>query len=226
MSLLLAACLLVRIDGSSTVSLASGETVGVTWTAGAYPGNSGDVIVSVKRRAMVSRVSVRLPADSWTEADVPARPAALLSLSPTKHEAILDLTLSVASGVYGYRRVLTYKVSPSGKTLLQSVGKPIEFSDFGSWRRLGHDTVEVWDALPDPSLAHHAPHRYILTRLTQLKADNKVLHKKKTKHSYAVTWSSEPKSQVAIPVKNDPLRELGSRWTWWGEPWSKPRRGK
>ncbi len=215
---LLIAVLLSPPAGHSEIKLPSGIVVEANWVPGSYPGGNGSTEVVVKDGKNIRKEAVPLASDSWPELDAPVRPAALLTPGTKTTEAVLDLTLSIESGVYGYRRVQTYKVSPRDKKLLNPVGKPVEFSDFGSWRRVDLKTIEYWDAISDDSVAHHAPHRYRLTRVTQGASENKVLLTEKTRKSYLATWESSLTAPISIPSKDDPLRELGSAWTWWGEP--------
>ncbi len=215
---LLTAILLSPPVGHSEIKLSSGIVVEANWVPGSYPGGNGSMEVVVTDNRNVRKEAVPLASDSWPDLDAPVRPAALLTPGTKTTEAVLDITLSIESGVYGYRRVQTYKVSPRDKKLLNPVGKPVEFSDFGSWRRVDPQTIEYWDAIWDDSEAHHAPHRYGLTRVSQSASGHKVLLTEKTRKSYLFTWESSLTAPTSVPSKDDPLRELGSAWTWWGEP--------
>lgn len=204
---------------STQVNLADDLAVSAVWHAGSFPGSSGKVELIVKDGTKFRREKIDLPRDSWPEQDAPQRPTASLSRSVNKEEAILDLTLAIESGVYGYRRVRSYRVTPRKARLLTRVGEPIEISDLGSWRRISERKIEFWDAILKNDEAHHAPHYYRLTQLLQSPSKNSITCVVKTKKRYAFNWFSESSAKATrVPADKDPLRELGTAWTWWGEP--------
>lgn len=218
--------LLLTPQGHSQINLTNALTVQAEWRPGSYPGGNGSVVLTVTDGAEVKREAIPLPSDSWPELDAPERPAALFSAGSNKEEAILDLTLSIESGVYGYRRVLSYLVTPRKGRLLTPIGEPFEFSDFGSWRRISSREIEFWDMVWNEDEAHQAPHRYSLTRILQSASGNKTVSVVKTKDSYEFSWDSTSNSKAnPVPTEKDPLRELGTAWTWWGEPVFKSKVG-
>ncbi len=161
--------------------------------------------------------NLKLPSEAWPQADYAGRPAAMLSPDTRAGRAVLDLTLCVESGVYGYRRVISYLIQVSKNNLLVPLGQPFEFSDFGSWRRLGPRRVEYWDADFQEPLAHRAPHHYKLVEIIQATAGNRVLSSRKTKKTYNCSWESDPNLRESnIRRDSDPLQEFKSQWIWWG----------
>lgn len=217
MTSLVIAVLMSIPSGHSAIKLSSGIFVEASWYPGSASGRRGSIIVSVKDGKKFRKETVPLASNSWPELHVPQRPPALLTPGIKEAEAVLDLTLSVESGAYGYKRVVTYSLTPLAKKLLNPIGRPFEFSDHGSWRRLNHHTIEYWDSIWDETLSHQAPHPYKLTRISQGTTVNKILSVRQTTRKYNFIWYSDQKAQSSFFIKGDPLRELGSKWTWWGE---------
>lgn len=201
----------------SQIETRDGEFVSAHWMCGSSPSDPGSLVVRVQTKGEVRLEVVTVDDDAWLTHDLHEKPAALLTTRGNLKGAVLDVTVSIESGVYGYRRVCTYLVDPLGDQILKLFGKPIEFSDFGSWRRISPDTLEFWEADWSEEIAHQASHRYVLSRLKQSYKGNTIVTGHRTKLRYRVDLDSHLyNAKPELPLNEDPLRELGSRWTWWG----------
>ncbi len=161
---------------------------------------------------------VPIPPNTWMNSDSAAIwPVAKFSRGQKSDCPLLSLTLSLESGVYGYKKVLLYRVNCRNfrRISLSAVGE-FEFSDFGSWTMVGNASILTWDAdLSDGP--HQGPHPYVFRWLAIGKSVRQV-SKKRSMKSYNPGWDANGARPISILTRNDPLRELGLRWKWWGQP--------
>lgn len=126
---------------------------------------------------------------------------------------VLALTEDVQSGVFGYKRARFFRVAWKKKTL-KELGS-LEYSDFGSWCFVGRGRIRWWDAYWSVG-PHQGSHRYKVCECG-LWPKLHPISVGYTKRSYNPDYQVEGGDPRHVSAKNDPLREFGLRWKWWGE---------
>lgn len=216
----LSACLSIAIlTGTKSVKVEtqSGIDVVTQWQCGSSPSWPGSLTLFTQSKGNQRSINLAMDSDAWLPQDIVEKPAVLLTPILGTDHVILDVTMAIESGVYGYRRMKSFRINPMQSGLVEPIGEEIEFSDFGSWRRIDPKTIEFWEADWSEEIAHQAPHRYMLTRLNLSGTKNAVVSRQTTKKRYRVDADSYWHSgQIEIEPSQDPLREMGSSWTWWG----------
>ena len=201
-------------DETRTILLKGGDQLRVVVS---HHGTDRCQLLRISRGEVVQRAKVPVPKNCHLMTDNSAvRPIAILTGRSRSSLPILCLTLQEESGVYGYRKVLVLRVDCSGPRMLEplSLGS-FEFSDFGSWTLASKTLIMTWDA--DLSTGpHHGRHLYIFRWLSIRKGlpIKQTLHSKWT---YNPDWQSDGNRPLIIQKGNDPLRELGMQWRWWGQ---------
>lgn len=182
-------------------------------------GRAGSVSLSVTtpdgRR---TKRSIPMPNEMWPDTDDERlQPVAMLTRGTRAGETIVDLTLQEVSGVYGYRGLMSYRILTGAHGIVRFSGSILaEFSDFGSWTRISPSLIEFWDA--DLSEApHEGPHHYWVKQIRRAARGMAVVRKLRSMRAYDRGWTQDGLRPSAIEADNDPLREFGGEWRWWGE---------
>ena len=213
-AILLASVLSVNIDERQQIEVGKRLSLQAYITYG-RPGFCRFFLVD--QRHTVTRIALPIPKGCWMESDnVGTRPVAVFGRGSQDDQPLIYLTLDEESGVYGYRKVLIFRLDCSdGRQIRPSMIGNFEFSDFGSWTAIGKDKVLTWDA--DLSGGpHEGAHQYVFRWLKVGERLSTILEQR-SKKKFNPGWLDNGNRPVAITKENDPLGELGKKWRWWGQ---------
>lgn len=142
----------------------------------------------------------------------PSRPAAMV-LRASGHKWLALTLVCSDSGPAMKRQVVL--VRDDGRALSPvDDGRSLQFSEPGSWHQEG-DTLYCWNG-GHTGLGPGAARRYTLDayRLTKQGGLTR-LKRRETKKLYGMDWLNQSLDE---PSKDeDPLREFGMVWRWWGD---------
>ncbi|MCW3060084.1 MAG: hypothetical protein JWQ02_1905 [Capsulimonas sp.] len=179
-----------------------------------YLSASADMTISWRGRNSRLQQMVKFPSGWWPTHDsiAPQRPKAFLWLD--KSEPSLVIVAGRASGVYDIQAPVIFTLHNNRWRLTSVDPTRTEFTDRGSFYVLGN-SLYVWDYGMESGYAHQAPQHYWIK--TFVIKDNRLVksHIRTTHSRYTIT--AEYPAPTKYPANNDPLREFGLRWRWWGE---------
>jgi len=207
-----------------TFQLAGTPAIRVTVPAGAVCDDNGNFT------AAQSTVVIR-----WTEGQIDCRQAVKLpakwapwtSNTPLSYEPTAVSwpgrpfpTIVVAafreSGMYGVRAPIVMELHRCRWEVVNRRPEMQEFTNRGSFFIRG-SRLYVWDYEADRQRAHATPQRYWL-KTYRLRGDQLVLTRvRRTRRRYPSSDLESFADPKPIPIANDPLREFGLRFHWWGQ---------
>ena len=91
-----------------------------------------------------------------------------------------------------------------------------EFSDFGSWYQVDENTIVYWDMVLKDDESHEESHQYQITWVEFTATESRIKRAITTKKKYDPGWGANGNRPLKIDELDDPLREVGLRWRWWG----------
>lgn len=177
-------------------------------------GRSGCISIRLRSGRGHRVYRVPLPSEVWPDS-VDSRTWPVAIPATLGGAPCLLLVLHQVSGVYGYRGVWVLRLGDVVHGQAQLREPMFEFSDFGSFR-LNGSTFTYWDAdLNEPP--HEGAHRFVMVTLSYGSSTPQVSSRLTTKRRYDPGWDPSGHRPRMVLPSNDPLREFGLRWCWWGE---------
>jgi len=119
--------------------------------------------------------------------------------------------------LYEFARVYCYKLRGCHWLPLTNVGGVPEFSARGSFKPM-RSGIRVWDIYYDLDYAHMDYQRYDIWKYRVEGETLALITRVRTRRRYAPerTGSAVLYIPDKVPLADDPLREFGLEWTWWG----------
>jgi hypothetical protein len=126
---------------------------------------------------------------------------------------ILWCLQSGLTGVYEYAEIKFWQWNGSSWTAMPS--KELSFSNRGGFFIDGN-VLRLFDFIYDTSRAHWDSHAYSLKEYKIEKNSIKLISSRQTKRRYSPEGDGGYPVPEIVEPKNDPLREFGLKWKWWG----------
>jgi|GEM_PF-3654788 len=190
----------------------------ITATAAYRPGDEHPgCYLEIQRQGRDRCFSVKLEPDSWPLTEPQRRvPTFLFRRSDGGQELWLFATVYCESGSYDYRQVIPIQIDPS-ETHPMRYGHRFEFSGVGGWYPLRSHQVVTWDGELFVHGPHSAPHPFDIRFIRVDGRGDGVYRTFHTRRDYN-PCDGDPISESKYPLaKDDPLREIGLHWIWWGD---------
>ncbi|MGI8923497.1 MAG: hypothetical protein ACR2HJ_05565 [Fimbriimonadales bacterium] len=128
------------------------------------------------------------------------------------------LVVAAQVGVHEEAQIILWRWD--GRAWTPLPGPTPIFSNRGSFFAKG-DRLFVWDFDYDTNRGHWDSHHYILREFRVTGSAISQVSSKKTKRKYSPEGPGGYPVPEIVAKENDPLREFGMRWQWWGQkaPW-------
>jgi hypothetical protein len=184
---------------------------------GNFTAAQSTVVIRWAERQIDCRQAVKLPAQwaPWTN-DTPlsSQPTAL-SWPGHRYPKII-VTAFRDSGVYGIRAPVVLEMRRGRWEVVNRSPDVQEFTNRGLFFIRG-SRLYVWDYEADSLHPHTAPQRYWL-KTYRVRGSRLVLTRKRmTRRRYPSYDLNSFPDRRPIPAADDPLREFGLRFHWWGQ---------
>ncbi|MBX3119045.1 MAG: hypothetical protein KF784_08270 [Fimbriimonadaceae bacterium] len=192
---------------------------GKGFTATCYtdtPFKTGTVAIRTTSPKGTHRIQLTLPSGTWPDDHGSRKFRPILFSRVISSKTILFVTLAEESGVYGYSQIVPYELTASGPKILKS-SNDLSFSDYGGWGPTSRG-LYMWDYLYLPDVEPHGgPHKYQLFEFELRNGKFKRVGIHTTKKKYYPESVADWVGEASVSKKNDPLREFGLKWRWWGQ---------
>jgi hypothetical protein len=130
-----------------------------------------------------------------------------------RENPVLWCLVSDLTGVYEYADIKFW--SWSGSAWRQMPTDELSFSNRGGFYFEGN-VLRLFDFVYDTDRAHWDSHFYSLKEYKVDPTSLKLISSRKTKRHYSPEGDSGYPVPELVDAQNDPLREFGLKWKWWG----------